>query len=108
MPKSSSKAAKTTKAAARSTPAAARKTMPVGAITMRELQKISAQTIEALPHPVPIKSGGRTVAMLHPIRRGNDAAWERAMEAIEKARAVRSKEFDARLAAYLGEPVDDE
>ena len=117
MPKSVSKAAKpdtakkpakAKKPVARAAATGARKTAPVESITMRELQKISARTIEALPHPVPITSGGRTVAILTPSpKRIPPEGIEKIEAAIEKARASRSKDFDARLAAYLGEPLDE-
>jgi hypothetical protein len=117
MPKSVSKAAKpdtakkpakAKKPVARAAATGARKTAPVESISMRELQKISAQTIEALRHPVPIKSGDRTVAILSPLpKRIPPEGMAEVMEAIRKAAATRSKEADARLAAYLGEPLDD-
>lgn len=117
MPKSAPEAGKSSKAkkpakakkpVARAAAAGARKTAPAGAITMRELQKISAATIEALPHPVPIKSGDRTVAILSPLPRRIPPEGIRRIEAaIEAARATRSPEFEARLAAYLGEPLDE-
>lgn len=117
MPKSMSKAAKpdtakkpakAKKPVARAAATGARKTAPVESISMRELQKISAQTIEALPRPVPIKSGGRTVGILTPApKRIPPEGMKEIMAAIEKARATRSPEFEARLAEYLGEPLDE-
>ena len=37
-------------------------------ITMRELQKISASTIAALPHGLPIQNGNRTIGFLVPLK----------------------------------------
>jgi len=47
------------------------------AITMRELQKLSASTIERLPGAVPVQSDGRTVALLVPLRPASDEARAR-------------------------------
>jgi hypothetical protein len=99
---------KPSKSAGKSAPKPARKPLRTGVVTMRELQKMSAGAIEALPHPVPIKSGDRTVGILSPMRKPDPDAWDRAMRAIEIARQARSKEVDALLAAAAGEPVDDE
>lgn len=105
MPKSSDPS----KSAAKAATPSPRKTLRRDAISMRELQKMSAGAIEALTHPVPIKSGERTVGVLSPHpRRISREAMRDIREAIEKAREARSKDVDARLAAYLGEPVDEE
>jgi hypothetical protein len=37
-------------------------------ISIRDLQKLSADTIAALPGPTPVKSGERTVALLIPLK----------------------------------------
>lgn len=42
-------------------------------INIRDLQKISGETISALPGPVPVKSGDRTVALLIPLKRSDPA-----------------------------------
>lgn len=75
----------------------------VKTISMRDLQKISSAVIEALDHPVPIRNGDRTVALLVPVGRNaeRDAAWERFAKAIEEAKAKRSPEEQAALDAYL-------
>jgi hypothetical protein len=97
------------KYAGKSAPKPARKPLRTGAVSMRELQKMSAGAIEALPHPVPIRSGDWTAGMLSPgPRRISREEMEEISEAIRKARDARSKEVDARLAACLGEPVDEE
>lgn len=100
---------KPSKSAGKTAAKPARKPLRTGAISMRELQKMSAGAIEALSHPVPIKSGERTVGILSPgPRRISREEMAEISEAIRKARDARSKEVDARLAAYLGEPVDEE
>jgi hypothetical protein len=72
-------------------------------ISMRELQKLSSATIEALEHPVPIRNGDRTVALLVPLGRSaeRDAAWERFGRAAEVVSAQRPAEEQAALDAYL-------
>ncbi|MBL8589856.1 MAG: hypothetical protein JNK46_15090 [Methylobacteriaceae bacterium] len=96
------------KSAGKSTPKPARKPLRTGVVTMRELQKMSAGAIEALPHPVPIKSGDRTVGILSPgPRRISPEEMAEIAASIRAAAAARSKEADARLAAYIGEPVDE-
>lgn len=37
-------------------------------ISIRDLQKLSSESIAALPGPTPVKSGDRTVAMLVPLK----------------------------------------
>jgi len=37
-------------------------------ISIRDLQKLSAETIGALPGPTAVKSGGRTVGLLVPLK----------------------------------------
>ncbi|WP_288588733.1 hypothetical protein [uncultured Methylobacterium sp.] len=41
------------------------------AISMRELQKMSAGAIQALPHALPIKNGTATVGILLPIHQAS-------------------------------------
>jgi antitoxin (DNA-binding transcriptional repressor) of toxin-antitoxin stability system len=50
------------------------------AISMRDLQKMSAKQIEALPHPVPITSDGRAIALLQPFREPTAASADRIAE----------------------------
>ena len=40
-------------------------------ISIRDLQKLSGETIATLPGPTPVKSGDRTVAILIPIKPAN-------------------------------------
>jgi hypothetical protein len=40
----------------------------MGHISIRDLQKISGETISALPGPTPVKSGDRTVGLLVPLK----------------------------------------
>jgi hypothetical protein len=77
-------------------------------ISIRDLQKISGETIGALPGPTPVKSGDRTVALLVPLKSADPdrlAAVLARAEALAKGRD--SAADDAALAAF-GEidPVD--
>ncbi|MBV8132655.1 MAG: hypothetical protein JO282_09125 [Alphaproteobacteria bacterium] len=77
-------------------------------ISIRELQKLSAETIGALPGPTAVKSGGRTVGLLVPLKAANPdrlAAVLTRAEALAKGRDPAAD--DAALAPF-GEvdPVD--
>jgi hypothetical protein len=77
-------------------------------ISIRDLQKMSGETIGALPGPTPVKSGDRTVGLLVPLKSANPdrlAAVLARAEALAKGRDPAAD--DAALAAS-GEvdPVD--
>jgi antitoxin (DNA-binding transcriptional repressor) of toxin-antitoxin stability system len=72
------------------------------AITMRELQKLSASTIEKLPGAVPVQSDGRTVALLVPLRPASDEARARFRSALAKAQAERTPEEQDALDREFG------
>jgi antitoxin (DNA-binding transcriptional repressor) of toxin-antitoxin stability system len=77
-------------------------------ISIRDLQKLSAETIGALPGPTTVKSGGRTVALLVPLKAADPdrlAAVLTRAEALAKGRDPAAD--DAALAPF-GEvdPVD--
>jgi antitoxin (DNA-binding transcriptional repressor) of toxin-antitoxin stability system len=72
------------------------------AITMRELQKLSASTIERLPGAVPVQSDGRTVALLVPLRPASDEARARFREALAKAQAERTPAVQGALDREFG------
>jgi hypothetical protein len=80
--------------------------MTRAAITMRELQKMTAGAILALERPTPIKSGTATIAMLYPITKAPKHLIDKAMRLIDEASAKDTPEERARMAAFLGEPVD--
>ena len=71
------------------------------AITMRELQKISASGIASLPHTVPIRNGRRTVGFLVPLRKAPAELVERAARMMEEERAARSPEDEAAISEAL-------
>jgi hypothetical protein len=72
------------------------------AITMRELQKLSATSIEQLPGAVPVQSDGRTVALLVPLRPASEAARARFRKALAQAQSQRSPEEQAALDREFG------
>jgi len=77
-------------------------------ISIRDLQKISGETIGALPGPTAVKSGERTIGLLVPLKAADPdrlAAVLQRAEALAKGRDPVQE--DAALAAF-GEvdPVD--
>jgi hypothetical protein len=77
-------------------------------ISIRDLQKLSGETIGSLPGPTPVKSGDRTVGLLVPLKTADPdrlAAVLARAEALAKGRD--SAADDAALAPF-GEvdPVD--
>jgi antitoxin (DNA-binding transcriptional repressor) of toxin-antitoxin stability system len=75
----------------------------MNAISMRELQKLSAEKIRSLPHPVPIKSGGETVALLVPRPEERAARLQHLARLSAELAASRSPEETERLERALGE-----
>ena len=73
------------------------------AITMRELQKMSAGAIRSLPHAVPVKSGTTTVALLIPSQKAPPELVASVLARIDAAAAERSPEQTAALETALGE-----
>jgi hypothetical protein len=61
----------------------------MGHLSIRDLQKISGEAIEKLPGVTAITSGGRTIALLTPVRKpdpGRLKAWVEEVEALAKDR----------------------
>lgn len=75
-------------------------------VTMRELQKMSAGAIQALPHPVPIKSGSATVGLLVPVKRPDTVRISAALKRADAYHATLSPETKLRLERFLGERDD--
>ena len=70
-------------------------------ISIRDLQKMSSETIAALPGPTPVKSGDRTVAILTPLRKPDLVKLEALMRRAEELAKTRDpKEDDAALAQF--------
>lgn len=76
------------------------------AVTMRELQKMSAATIKALPHPVPVKNGDETVAVLAPLKKYDPEQWKAVFKRIDEYNASLSPELRERIERMLGERED--
>jgi len=80
----------------------------MGHISIRDLQKVSGETIGALPGPTPVKSGGRTVGLLVPLKSADPdrlAAVLARAEALAKGRD--SAADDAALIPFgKVDPVD--
>jgi hypothetical protein len=77
-------------------------------INIRDLQKLSGETVAALPGPTAVKSGNRTIGLLVPLKTADPdrlAAVLARAEALAKGRDTAAD--DAALASY-GEvdPVD--
>ncbi|MCV9939152.1 hypothetical protein OIU35_22615 [Boseaceae bacterium BT-24-1] len=77
--------------------------MGKNAVTMRELQKMSAATIRALPHAVPIKSDGETVGMLMPFKKPNPERMKEVLDRIEQHYAALPEETKEWLERFLEE-----
>lgn len=73
------------------------------AVTMRELQKMSAAAIKALPHTMPVKAGDETVGVLAPLRSYDPARWNAVFRRIDENNAKVSPEIRARIEMILGE-----
>jgi antitoxin (DNA-binding transcriptional repressor) of toxin-antitoxin stability system len=73
------------------------------AISMRELQKMSAKQIQDLRHAVPITSAGRTVAMLSPLRTASPADLERLAQTRQRFDESLTDDEKQRIAKLLEE-----
>ena len=73
----------------------------MGHISIRELQKLSAESIGALPEPTLIKSGNRTVGLLIPLTKADpDSLAEVLADAEALAKGRDAKADDAALAQF--------
>jgi hypothetical protein len=75
----------------------------MGHINIRELQKLSAETIGALPGPTPVKSGSRTVGLLIPLKAANPDRLAKTLARAEALAKERDPKDDEALLAELGE-----
>ena len=73
------------------------------AISMRDLQKLSAGAIQALPHAVPIKNGTATVGVLLPIHSASKDYLREVLARIDAAAAAHTPEENAAIDALLTE-----
>jgi hypothetical protein len=76
-------------------------------ISIRALQKISGETIGALPGPTAIKSGDRTIGLLIPLKRSDPRRLAEVLAKAERLARRRSRaEDDAALVAMGIDPAD--
>jgi hypothetical protein len=77
-------------------------------ISIRDLQKISSETIGALPGPTPVKSGDRTVGLLVPLKTANPDRLARVLARAETLARGRAPAADDAALARFGDvdPVD--
>jgi len=76
-------------------------------ISIRDLQRISGEAIGALPGPVPVKSGDRTVALLVPLKRSDPMRMAAVLRwAEELAKGRDAAEDDKALAAQGIDPTN--
>ncbi|HEX8665901.1 MAG TPA: hypothetical protein VF744_17950 [Beijerinckiaceae bacterium] len=73
------------------------------AISMRDLQKLSAGAIQALPHAVPIKNGTATVGVLLPVQSASKEYLREVLARIDAAAAQRTPEEDTAIDRLLAE-----
>jgi len=77
-------------------------------ISIRDLQKISGETIGKLPGPTPVKSGDRTVGLLVPLKSADPDRLAAILARAEKLAKGRDSAADDAALAQFGEvdPVD--
>jgi len=76
-------------------------------ISIRDLQKLSGETIQALPGTTAIKSGERTVALLIPFKRANEDRLRAVLDRAEALAKGRDRaEDDAALRKMGIDPTD--
>ncbi len=72
-------------------------------VTMRELQKMSAAAIQALPHPVPITSGSAMIGLLVPTKKTDSEALARIEQEARDEFESLSPAMQARIERFLDE-----
>jgi hypothetical protein len=72
-------------------------------ISIRDLQKMSSETISALPGPTPVKSGDRTVAILIPLKAPDPERMLAALMRAEELAKGRDPEADDAALAGFGD-----
>ncbi len=72
-------------------------------ISIRDLQKMSSETIAKLPGPTPVKSGDQTVAILTPIRKPDLAKLEAALALADELAKGRDVAADDAALAQFGD-----
>ena len=77
-------------------------------LNIRDLQKVSGETILFLPGPTPIKSGSRTIGLLVPLRPADPDRLVAVLARAEQLKNARDPATDNAALAPYGEvdPVD--
>jgi hypothetical protein len=73
------------------------------ALSMRDLQKLSAGAIQALPHAVPIKNGTATVGVLLPVHSASKEYLRAVLARIDAAAAKHLPEENVAIDRLLAE-----
>jgi hypothetical protein len=72
-------------------------------LSIRDLQKISGETIGALEGPTPVKAGERTIGVLIPLKVGDADKLMSVLKRAERLAKKRDPKQDERLLAEFGE-----
>jgi len=72
-------------------------------LSIRDLQKISGETIGNLPGPTPVKSGDRTIGLLIPFKKADLGKLAAALAQAEELAKGRDPAADAAALAPFGE-----
>lgn len=72
-------------------------------LSIRDLQKISGETIGALEGPTPVKAGERTIGVLIPLKVGDADKLASVLKRAERLARKRDPEEDEKLLAEFGE-----
>lgn len=77
-------------------------------LKIRDLQKISGETIRALAGPTPVKAGDRTIGVLIPLNVGDSDKLKAVLKRAESLAKKRDPNDDEALMAEFGvvDPVD--
>jgi hypothetical protein len=72
-------------------------------LSIRDLQKISGETIGALEGPTPVKAGERTIGVLIPLKVGDADKLVSVLKRAERLAKKRDPKQDEKLLAEFGE-----
>jgi hypothetical protein len=75
----------------------------MGFLSIRDLQKISGETIGALEGPTPVKAGERTIGVLIPLKVGDADKLGSVLKRAERLARKRDPKEDEKLLAEFGE-----
>jgi antitoxin (DNA-binding transcriptional repressor) of toxin-antitoxin stability system len=79
----------------------------MGHLSIRDLQKISGEAIQNLPGTTAITSGGRTIALLTPLKKPDLAKLQTALEQARALAEMRDPAEDERFLREIGaDPTD--